>query len=212
MRKLLIICMIAMLSLGLMGFGFAKWSDTVAINTTVNTGNVLVGIVDMGVNDTGLDPNVPPGVPPEIDKKDVGSIVSTNGTAIGQTGYYENITETITNAYPYYAPGSTMRIASLGSVPVKLESLDIVWSGALADNVECATWTVTYPNGYTVSGNTFDGLKNAILGVQLHQNQYLEVFLQVFFNQQSEMLSSATGTFTVTASQWNEVTVPNPQP
>lgn len=216
MKKMMTVCLIAMLALGMMGFGFAKWSDTVAVNAEVNTGNVLVGILDKGVNDTGADPNVAPGINSE--GKDVASIESlNNGTAVGTTGYFESITETITNAYPYYAPGTTIEIASLGTVPVKIEALNVVWSGALADNVQCHAWTVTYPSytydatgagtaaTATATGTTFETLAAAIDGIQLHQDDVITIDLQVYFDQQSEMLESANGTFTVTASQWNEV-------
>ncbi|MDD4238082.1 MAG: hypothetical protein PHT62_05950 [Desulfotomaculaceae bacterium] len=216
MKKMMTVCLIAMLALGVMGFGFAKWSDTITAEVNVSTGSVLVGILDKGTNDQGPDPNVLPGINSE--GKDVASIVSLNsGTAIGNTGYFESITETITNAYPYYAPSTTIEIASLGSVPVKTESLNILWSGALADNIQCAAWTVTYPEYTysstgagsstieTVTGTTFDALQAAVMGVQLHENDKLTIDLQVYFDQQSEQGASTTGTFTVQASQWNEV-------
>jgi hypothetical protein len=34
------------LALALMGFGFAKWSNTVKVNANVQTGNINVGIRD----------------------------------------------------------------------------------------------------------------------------------------------------------------------
>lgn len=211
MKKLLAICMIAILSLGLMGFGFAMWKDDVTITATVNTGNVKIGILDAGVNDPGADPNVSPGVNSE--GKDVGRIVSeNNGTAIGAIGndyYYESITETITNAYPYYAPGSTIKIASLGSVPVKIRSITGEWDGALSDNVKVYSWTATTPEG-NGTGSDWASLVQFLLGKQLHQNQVITINIQWYFDQQSEMNSSASVTYTVEAAQWNEVPSPTP--
>jgi len=45
----LALCMV----LGLMGVGYSLWSDTVTINGQINTGNVQIGIRDIGTNDDG---------------------------------------------------------------------------------------------------------------------------------------------------------------
>jgi len=234
MKKVLTICMVAMLALGLMGFGFAKWSDTVAINTTVNTGNVLIGINDAGTTDpydgdlTYLENNTNPALySPGWDRqywnstfgegglnhegKDVGSIDSTNLDPItGQTGWYKSIKEEIKNAYPYYKPGTTIEIASLGTVPVKIEGFSYSWTGPLADNIHCVDTVITYPNGTTDTVNGWDELVTAIEGVQLHQGQKITINLNMYFDQQSEMLADCTGTFTVIGSQWNEITIADP--
>ncbi len=216
MKRMLTVCLVAMLALGLMGFGFAKWSDTVTIDTSVATGNVSVGILDAGVNDPGADPQYPPGLNSE--GKDVGSIVSTNGTPIPCTGYYENIIETITNGYPYYKPGTTFEIKNLGSIPVKIESITENWTGDLADNIHVASWKVTAPDGSVyaespaiptdVNGDVvtdFDALVEAIGNYQLHEGEALTVDIEWFLDQESEMLASATNTITIIASQWNEI-------
>jgi len=223
MKRMLTVCLVAMLALGLMGLGFAKWSDTVTIEASVATGNVSVGILDAGVNDEGPDPQYPPGLNSE--GKDVAEIVSENGEAIGESGYYKNIIETISNGYPYYKPGTTFEIKNLGSIPVKIESITENWTGELADNIHVASWQVTNPDGSVLATSpaipedvngavltTFADLVAAIGNFQLHDGEVLTVDIEWFLDQESEMLSNATNTITIIASQWNEVPSSNNSP
>ncbi len=53
MRKMVILAIVAVLALTSVGFGFAKWSSSVDANVSVQTGNVLIGIRDVGTNDDG---------------------------------------------------------------------------------------------------------------------------------------------------------------
>ena len=53
-KKIGIVVMSLVLCLALVGVGYAKWSDTVDINGTVETGTVEVGILNVETNDPGL--------------------------------------------------------------------------------------------------------------------------------------------------------------
>ncbi len=238
MKKTLLVSLAAVLVFGLMGLGFAMWSDTVTVSASVNTGNVQVGIRDVGTNDNilttdilggeatndedgledamdlGGDPQVLPGVNEE--GKNVASMISVNNGddpyfTLGETDYFTAITETIENAYPYYAPTTRFEIACNGTIPVKLDKINIVETGDLS-GLTCESYTVTYPNGETSSFNRdgellrfgFDQLVNDLAMLQLHYGDVVTVDLQVSFAQETEQGSSGAITLTVHAAQWNE--------
>jgi hypothetical protein len=70
MKKFGLICMAVVLALGTLGVGYAMWSDTVTVYTTVMTGNVNVEIVGQKSNDPpphGWDDGIPSDVDPTPD-------------------------------------------------------------------------------------------------------------------------------------------------
>jgi hypothetical protein len=214
MKKTAIIATIALFALTAVGFGFAMWSDTVTAKVTVNTGCVEVGIKDLGTDDNGCaddalpdngaDPQVAPGNNSE--GKDVASLVSENITAIGNTGYYERIEETLDNGYPYYAPTTKVEIKNLGSIPVKLNGITATPSGALVDNIIINSWTINKGDGTEfATGTTLEGLQANLEKYQLHAEESLFVTIQMYLNQESEQGASGTIEFTIPAAQWNEV-------
>lgn len=238
MKKSLLVSLTAVLIFGLMGLGFAMWSDTVSVAASVDTGNVQVGILDVGTNDNiltdkilggtaqnvedgvldamdlGGDPQVLPGENSE--GKNVASMISENVGdvyfALGTTEYYTAITETIDNAYPYYAPTTRFEIASNGTIPVKLDKIHIVETGDLSGLI-CESWTVTYPDDSVANFQRgqnqpfrlgFDKLVDALAMLQLHQGDVVTVDLQCSFAQETVQGSSGAITLTVHAAQWNE--------
>ncbi len=213
-KKTALICIVAVLALALMGFGFAKWSDTVAINAEVATGNVDVEIEALGVNDEGPDPNIPPGNNSE--DKDVASIECVNVDE-------NTIKVTISNAYPWYQPGFMFRINGVGTVPVKVE--DVIgpnWDGELGDFIKVASWKITvhnpasngleqYDDVISSEGETsWDDLFDALKYIQLHQDGFIEVEVNLYIIEEiGEELApeeaTTTGTITINVAQWNEV-------
>lgn len=227
MRKMAVISIIAVLTLTLVGFGFAKWSDTVTISSNVETGNLETTIApgSPAVNDPGADPQYGPGHNEE--NKDVASITCEQGE--GENADH-SLTVTIENGYPYYKPGFAFVVTSTGTVPVKIEDIQGPnWQGDLADFIKVAGWsfTVDNPTAYglpaeskTVESSeveeipTWEGLVEAIGHQQLHQNGTLTVNVEFYIDETDDgtetgtlcpMNSSATGTITIKSSQWNEV-------
>lgn len=242
MRKVAFLAMTAVLALTTVGYGFAKWSSTVDANVIVNTGSVQIGIRDVGTNDDGTNDGVPDygivpvgsglpnagnlGADPQWgaglngEKKDVAKKVSENtGTIVGSINginYYDSIKETITNGYPYYGPTTDIEIANLGTIPVKLETLNHVWTVESVINDEyydIVGWTITYPDGTVTSGAGTDNLLATLQKTQLHAKDVLKVSMQEGIRQTAKSDStqitpqnaSGSETITVTASQWNEV-------
>jgi predicted ribosomally synthesized peptide with SipW-like signal peptide len=214
------------LCLSITGAAFAKWSDTVTINGTVNTGTVSVGIHDLWLLDQGPDPQQSPGCNTKL--KDIanhtsvndGAVVCTrNITGLGPTDFVDSVTETITNAYPYYKSGTTLMLCNCGSIPVKIDDIDLAYvSGdkALLDYITIGHWNIFTYNDITgdwplyATGEGWGSLETMLSGYQLESEPNLSVYFEFYFEEEVGGVvmpqdSSVTFTITVTASQWNEV-------
>src|SRR3972149_5965627 len=151
MKKLGVLSVVLVLCLAALAAGYAKWSDSVSISGTVNTGKVCVGIRDLETNDPGphgqpgnepsyfegsRDPRIDHTQLPQIVEipererdKNVASINSVNVGEVkcvkGQVEYYGAIEEIIDNAYPYYAPSTSIALANCGTIPVKVDTFNL---------------------------------------------------------------------------------------
>lgn len=167
MKKIGLICLAVVLAVGVGGLAYATWSQELIITETVNTGEVEVGVRDVGTNDNneGSDevPNANPinnndpgwknGAPCVYDKN-VAHTESVNGEpkftkVIGgvSTQFYHDVSDTIYSGYPCYAPLIVWEITNNGSIPVKLELSFNVDEGltnpwALDPFVNIADWKV----------------------------------------------------------------------
>ena len=104
---LLVTLVVALL---VMGIAYAKWSKTLYIRGTVNTGKLDVIFANVGCDDEGIDPGK---------DKDVGECcveVSPDG---------ESMTVTINNAYPCYYCTIEFDLVNTGSIPVIIASVTI---------------------------------------------------------------------------------------
>jgi hypothetical protein len=97
---------IAMLAVGI---SYAMWDKTLYINGTVDTGDLCMEILSVASDDTGTDPGK---------DKDV---ASTTVTWTEQT-----VTITITNAYPCYYTYVHITAHNCGTIPVKLQSINVL--------------------------------------------------------------------------------------
>lgn len=251
MKKIGLLLLVLVLALGTIGVGYAKWTTTVTVTGTVNTGNVQVGIRDVGTSDPGpngvdgkvfpasaaegtYDPRVNPlapftaaGLPNFVtdNPKNVGAADSTNGTAkCVCTGvqYFGSVTETVTNAYPFYAPTLNLEIANCGTIPVKVETVTV--TAGPTENVtgllDCIryAWSIQPPactacvpptvapnpvNGY----GTFEQFRTALENghFQIDSCGVLTIALTEVFLECTPQDASGSWTITVTASQYNEV-------
>ena len=176
MKKITLIMMALVLALGLGGVAYASWTDEVVITETVNTGDVLVGIVDTGTDDMGapgtpgnpgsyltgdLDPglDVASGVIADTDKNVAQALSENTGSEVldsadAATGYYKSITETINNGYPSYAPTVTIEIKNLGTIPVIMDDVTLATvsesPAGMCSFVELWKWQVLESDGTTV--------------------------------------------------------------
>lgn len=135
MRKKAITCLVVVLALALMGFGFAKWSDSVIVSATAQSGSVKWGIVDGSVwqLDEGPDHHSEMeggmlfwDLDPE--GKDVGSTSIEIGDA-NNDGVQDTLDITVSNAYPCYFNEITFDIANTGTIPVIVQIPRLTWMG-----------------------------------------------------------------------------------
>ncbi|MGB9792265.1 MAG: sortase [Thermacetogeniaceae bacterium] len=121
------IALLVLMSLGLMAPGYARaFRDAGA-----PSGKLLVGLRIAGVLDKGADPQHLPGVNSE--RKD---IAATEAACIGDpvfskgsSDYYRGVSVIVDRAYPYYETGWTLEVANGGELPVRIESIGMVWDG-----------------------------------------------------------------------------------
>jgi hypothetical protein len=189
MKKIGLLCLALVLALGTLGIGYATWSANVTIEQTVKTGDLMVGVVDVGTNDEGESDD--PGTVGTDDPKHVATCNSTNhdlicGCVCGETQYYEKVVETITNGYPCYTCNTTIQFASCGSIPAKLKSIVTTDDGNdLCPFIELQAYAITGPDGNPVaaSGTDWIALETDLKTLQLHECDNVTVVLQKHIKQ-----------------------------
>jgi len=160
MKKIGLISMALVLAMGMLGVGPA-WTDTVLAGETVMTGTDFVGIRNVSTDDPigSLDP-VWNGTEIVTSDENVASCISTNNGETkclnSETEFYDSVTETISNAYPGYAPTMTIEVANCGSLPVTVTGFDKAFTAGNPDLmehfVELHWWTI-HKNGDYVWGH-----------------------------------------------------------
>ncbi|MFH1382488.1 MAG: hypothetical protein ABIH70_06285 [Chloroflexota bacterium] len=112
MKKLWLLCLAVVAALGLLGVGYARWQGELYLQGEINTGEVEVCIESIAPDDHGIDPGY---------DKDVAWVevwVDPNDCSRG--------TATIHNAYPCYTTFVHFTTLVGGTVPVRLQSINIV--------------------------------------------------------------------------------------
>jgi hypothetical protein len=156
MKRIGLISLALVLALGTLGVAYAMWYDTLEIEGTISTGEVIVKFDSQYDNDpeTGANDPCEEGewiFPVDGDpywyggryNKDYASVGSTyNNPLDGKANHKATIT--VLNAYPSYWASVLWDIKNVGLVPVKLWSVtltelsianDPVWQGEIALNI-----------------------------------------------------------------------------
>ena len=190
MKKIGLLVLALVLALGGLGVGYAHWSQTLFVNTKVETGTVLIGFSEGTSNDP--PPITQPGgdyktgnIDPGHDKNVAAcSVVLLNkkGTH-GEDDIYETANITMINAYPSYSNNVTLTVANGGTIPVKLEELCFDWDidGTADANVTtCQTYEVDLDSDnltdfnlhvYPIVDNQIDPCETDNLTIELHLKQ-----------------------------------------
>jgi hypothetical protein len=168
-HRSIIISIIAVLALGLMGYGYAAWNAQVAIGAPVNTGSFALGIAVPGTALLGTGTTDEAGIQDltwgsdgaglagtTLSAYDVGSLIDADGptqaTGFAANTYYTTVKETYTNVYPDYQAGYTVDIKNGGTIPIQLQTPVTTWSGTsdsaltLQDDYFVYNWTLTDTN------------------------------------------------------------------
>jgi hypothetical protein len=225
-HRSLIFCIIAVLALGMMGYGYAAWSSQVAVNATVNTGTFLLGIAPPASGAT----SEPKGGAacdsvwttngPAVTNQQVGSLTETNGSEVsGLSNYYQGVTEAYYNVYPDYDATYTLNIDNGGTIPIKLHTPGIKWTTGedLSANYSVDSWTLeditNSGSPVAIASNTDDtsGPFSGIEGTLLPAGHLAQLVVSAHFTDTvatdgtSSMPQNATGAYniTITGDQFN---------
>jgi hypothetical protein len=255
-KKIVLVCLALVIALGAMGFSYAMWSDTVTITSTIHTGDVELGLLNLGTSDDGVtdsivwcdgtreisaligtgsaDPQCGIGANP--DRKGFASLVSTNGTANADcSGYYEDITETFANVYPFYMGSTAIEIKNCGTIPLNICDIEANYTGgALPTDKDLVPWmdfSLCIEGSYLGRFNTLDDLAVALLtwfrnnneNLQIEPGEDVEFQLDICFDEEADQIgddypgvvmgqimpqgATASYSIVITGCQWNETLV-----
>jgi hypothetical protein len=217
MKKIGFLVLAVVLAIGALGIGYASWTDTIYIDGTVGTGSVCVEWNQTGDWDSScpVDDNYYVGPGNGDVNLDVAAI--TGDTEEGWPNdcpyYYwyktdknvacmdvvrnadkDLLTVTLYNAYPLYYADLEIHARNCGSVPVKLQSFDIVDENFTVANYpwdpegspcEDETWN---------NGQIYVELSGVNEGIQLETGDEDVYSLIIIVQQSAEMNRGSGGT------------------
>jgi hypothetical protein len=227
------------------GAAFAKWCDSVTVLGSVNTGEVKIGIFDLGVLDLGADPQAVTDLWSfsNDEGKDVAKHESLNNgqwvcdklivsppnwpDPLGfqqNVAFVDSISENVYNAYPGYKSGGWIYIGNCGTIPVKIEDIDLTVTSdpktlapfLILGNYRVWNWVTDASGASSWVESTYGPIfDDALNGLQIHPCHYACVYFEFWFAEDifdanggviGTMPQGADMTFeiTVEACQWNE--------
>lgn len=136
MKKIGLLSLALVLALGTLGVGYAMWSDTLVIDGTISTGEVIVIFASQYDNDPALGSNDPKEAGSwnlttlewegQRYDKDYASIASTfEDYVAGTSDDGDYATLTVNNGYPCYWGSVLWDVKNVGLIPVKLWSVNL---------------------------------------------------------------------------------------
>jgi len=177
-------------ALALIASAFAMWSESLGINVTINTGEVKVKFSDWSCSDTGADQQLP-GFD-NSEGKDVASC-SVEPEIYDDDGNPVKLSVVIDNAYPGYTANVSILVDNIGTVPVKLYSINTCYERLPV------LVSLLYPEDTQIDP---DMNKTFILKVEIPE-YYLEEGPEPVLLPENTMF---TYHIELTFAQWNEVT------
>lgn len=229
MRKVALLCLAAVLSLSVMGFGFAKWSSTVGATVDAKTGSYKLAWVNNSMiqHDKGPDWHAKQGlvgVDVDSELKDVGS-TSGSFEDTDKDGFLDRYNVTIDNAYPYYYNEISGKITNAGTIPLIIQKPTLHWQGNALKETELTIedgfvyWLgadgrvirptqeqINTPLKYGVGDNWVLELRwmdNA--DRQIHPGQIFEESFELQVLQPAAQAAKYNFGISVEAIQWNEI-------
>lgn len=196
MRKVGLLILALVIALGALGVGYAKWSDTVAINGSINSGTLCMTWATAANFDPcsttfHADPKyAPAGV--DFWDKDVACTTVTLSPD-GKTA-----TVVVTNAYPGYYNDIEMEYINCGTIPIKISSFNITPVDFVRDPTP--DWTVADGDGQIWIDWTTTGV-----GFQFHPGEKGTSSFKMLVSQDAAQDATYTFTITIVGAQWNEV-------
>lgn len=194
--------MALVIALGGLGVAYGLWTDLLEINGTVSTGTVDVTFdaVSAADNETGVGESKEVGTcDAKIVAQEITEPVPTGSGSLDETNGTDKVEITIANAYPGYICDVTLSVKNVGTIPVKLDAIQM-------ENV-----TATTPAG-AVTITRSDGCWTD--GLQLHKDETTaavkgECKVRLEVNQSASEDTEYTFVGQFFADQWNEYTTGN---
>jgi hypothetical protein len=165
MKKLKFLISLFLISLMLIGTGYAAWSDTLITNNTVETGEFALEFV--GTNDKSIGVSSADSEKPVIeavsaslgqlrfpDTKGSDKYVETSIETI--EGKTNSIQVTFNNLYPGAWAGFRLKAINSGTIPAKIENIDVEFSG---DSDELLDY-LKYESGLELDANKDNNIDN----------------------------------------------------
>ncbi|NSW83807.1 MAG: hypothetical protein HPY90_11155 [Syntrophothermus sp.] len=224
-RKIMVLCVAAVLILTLAGFGFAKWSDTVVINTQAQSGELKWGILENSVfqMDNGPDYHSEMGggmldVYPDPEGKNVGQ---TQCSLLDQDndGAKDALNVEVENAYPCYFNEINFDVRNFGTIPLIIQHPQLTW-GNTNQTLDSGIVYYLFKNGEVRSELDLDGVEltedgapqDAVIelcfqdniSAQQHPNQTLSESLSFHVLQPADQSTTYNFTLSIEGVQWNE--------
>jgi hypothetical protein len=210
MRKIGILCLILVIALGSLGVAYARWSDTVLISGTVNTGNVDINVIDYSGtwvykvpggpdNETWIynGPVTVPFQPP------AGSFEVAHAVAL-PAGEDEVFMEFV-NLFPCIDFEADILMSYDGSIPVKVSVADLAVDITKADGTKAVLGQdVDVSIVFETDGEPVPACYQLHEGDELYAAVIIHV-LQTDADPNLDMMgASGTITGTIEVAQWNE--------
>jgi len=129
MKRFGFLILALVLMLGTMGVAYSKWTDTINLNASVDSGNVCISWqtatnLDDCAQPISLDPNL---LLPIVGGKPTYHLTDKDVACMSVTGIgTHTLTVTVENAYPLYYGDIEVEFCNCGTIPVKLQSIVIV--------------------------------------------------------------------------------------
>jgi predicted ribosomally synthesized peptide with SipW-like signal peptide len=228
MKKIGLISLALVMALGALGVTFAGWTDTVTVNGTVNTGDVVLEVVkysgtyvwktddcypnEILVESGWMDEIGDPSgnaciidafpndgdVPPDLDP------VATAKAEQGQTA--KDVVMTFDNLFPLVPVSADFLLHYAGSIPVKVDLLTVAVTGEIDDTN--STIDIEYFEA-NADGSLVTSRPMELALLQLHYCDYIVVKITITLDQvQDNQNKSGTITGEIGVKQWNEVPDP----
>ena len=176
MKRIGLIGTLLLVALLVMGLGIARWSDTLTVEGTVNTGSIQAAFWPIE----------------EWDTEDEGKDYSELTQAVSEDG--KTLTVTIVNGYPCIEYYGMFEIWNLGSIPVHIDDVRVVSSTLPPEStIQFAQYT----------GDQDNPMGADLVPWQLHPAGLHEAVVKVHFPNSAAQNETYTFEVAIDYGQWN---------
>jgi hypothetical protein len=193
---------IAIIVLGIAGFSYAHWSETLSLNGSVTTGKLCIRFYNIDHKDKGVDWTCGPKfMSPDPMQRPDGKNIGTTTLTLEQGDCPQLLTVVMNNTYPSYYEGIEFHPYNCGTIPLSLMNVTIT--------TDYGTYVLTN-SGYKQLNLTADGKPDVEIywgnsfHMQIDPNDWIEVSFQIHVLQDAPQNTTMHFTITMLFINWNE--------